>query len=99
MPHAQTRRHFLHDRSQLIRTSPSGLPVEVHKAGAASAGFVVFQTQSLRLSLNHAQCGQRKLLVKNLRLGFPAMNDRPRRTTAGDMGRQSENGTEATLGL
>jgi hypothetical protein len=37
MPHAQARRHFLHDRSELIQAS-----VEVRKAGAASAGFVVF---------------------------------------------------------
>jgi hypothetical protein len=88
VPHAQARRHFLHDRSQLIRNFPfPDFPLKFEKAGAASAGFVVFQTQSLRPALNHAQCGRRKLLVKNLRLGFPVMNDRPRRTTAGDMGR------------
>ena len=44
MPDAQARRHFLHDRSQLIRTSRS----KFDKAGAASAGFVVFQARSAR---------------------------------------------------
>jgi hypothetical protein len=89
MPHAQARRHFLHGRSQLIRTF-----LEFGKAGAACAGFVVFTAQSRRLSLSITpDAAARKLLVKNFRLGLPAMNDRPRRTTAGDVGRQSENGS------
>ena len=68
LQNAQARRHFLHDRSQLIRTSRSKLTKPAPQAPA-----LLFSRHSRRrLSTRSTrQSAQRKLLVKNLRLGFP----------------------------
>jgi hypothetical protein len=54
-----------------------------------------FVAPTCRYQPKSAAC---KLLVKILRLRLLGVNDRPRRTTAGEAGRQPEQKAEATRG-
>ena len=95
LPHAQARRHFLHYRSQLIVICRLKLQSRRRKRR-----LCCFRAHSRdRRSHGRRPIGPTKTSRQEFAVKFSGMKDRPRRTTAGDTGPQTENDTEAALGL